>query len=142
MGASERKEVDRMTDARSRYRATVVLLLAAGCWALSAVRMSGMDAGPGGDLGGTGWFMATWAAMMAAMMLPVVAPLASRYRRIGRPLAAPGVPAAAFLAGYLAVWATVGLLVYELISTGRRALGAAFAWGPGGRWGAVRALGG
>jgi len=34
--------------------------------------MAGMDAGPGSDLGGPGWFAATWALMMAAMMLPAV----------------------------------------------------------------------
>jgi len=33
-----------------------------------------MDAGPGSDLGGPGWFAATWALMMA-MMLPAVAPM-------------------------------------------------------------------
>src|SRR5947209_11807749 len=111
-----------MTDARTRYPATApvigaVLALAAGCWAVSAVRMDGMDAGPGGDLGATGWFIATWAAMMAAMMLPVVAPLAGRYRqgRSPRTHGFQGFHTAAFLAAYLAVWAIAGLFVYELI---------------------------
>ena len=49
---------------------------AGGCWILSAVRMDGMDAGPAGYLGATGWFMGTWIVMMAAMMLPVIAPVA------------------------------------------------------------------
>src|ERR671924_2185904 len=39
-------------------------------WALTHRRMAGMDAGPGSDLGGLGWFAATWALMMAAMMRP------------------------------------------------------------------------
>ena len=34
----------------------------------------GMDAGPGTDLGGLGWFLGVWAAMMAAMMLPSAVP--------------------------------------------------------------------
>jgi len=41
--------------------------------------MAGMDAGPGSDLGGPGWFAATWALMMA-MMLPAVAPMVAAYR--------------------------------------------------------------
>lgn len=105
-----------------------LLLLAAGCWAISAARMDGMDTGPGGDLGATGWFMATWVGMMAAMMLPVVAPLALRYRRVS------------FVTAYLAVWAIAGLVVYELIAGGRRAFGEALAWHHGGRWVAVAVL--
>ena len=37
--------------------------------------MRGMDAGPGTDLGGLGWFLGIWVTMMAAMMLPSVAPM-------------------------------------------------------------------
>ncbi len=130
-----------MTEARSWYPAKAaviagVVLLAVGCWAISAVRMDGMDAGPGGDLGGTGWFMATWVGMMAAMMLPVAAPLAVRDQQVLRPgaLAPPVVQRAAFLAAYLAVWAIAGLFVYELIAFGRGVFGEAFAWTNGGRW--------
>ncbi len=119
-----------------------VVLLAAGCWAISAVRMNGMDAGPGGDLGGTGWFMGTWVAMMAAMMLPVVAPLAVGYQgvRRRRALGEPVFQRAAFLAAYLAVWAIAGLFVYEVISFGRGVFGDVSAWNHGGRWAAVGVL--
>jgi hypothetical protein len=48
----------------------LLLAVAAITWALTHRRMAGMDAGPGSDLGGLGWFAATWALMMAAMMLP------------------------------------------------------------------------
>jgi predicted metal-binding membrane protein len=137
-----------MSDARRSYLAKApvigaVVLLAAGCWAISAVRMDGMDAGPGGDLGATGWFMATWVGMMAAMMLPVVTPLAVRYQPVRQPRtpAAPVIQRAAFLGAYLAVWAIAGLFVYELISGARHLFGGTFAWTDGGRWIAVAVLG-
>lgn len=117
-------------------------LFAAGCWAISALRMKGMDAGPGGALGATGWFMATWITMMAAMMLPVVAPLVVRYQqaRPAQALSPPGLQRAAFLVVYLAVWAVAGLFLYELISSGRRLFGETFAWDRGGRWVAIAVL--
>lgn len=49
----------------------LLLALAAMTWALTHRRMAGMDAGPGSDLGGPGWFAASW----ALMMLPAVAPM-------------------------------------------------------------------
>jgi predicted metal-binding membrane protein len=52
-------------------------------------------------------FLAGWAVMMAAMMLPSAAPLVLVYRR-----GASGVSTAALVAGYLGVWAAVGLLAY------------------------------
>lgn len=110
-----------------------LVAVAAGCWAISAVRMRGLDAGPGGELGATGWFAASWAVMMAAMMVPVVTPLAvTDPRRIG------GV--ATFVGAYLAVWAAAGLLVYGVVSAARDLLGAALAWNEGGRWAAVAVL--
>ena len=36
--------------------------------------MDGMDAGPASDLGSLSWFTATWLLMMAAMLLPSLAP--------------------------------------------------------------------
>jgi predicted metal-binding membrane protein len=47
-------------------------------------------------------FLAAWTLMMAAMMLPSIAPLALLYRGSRTRLAA----------GYLAVWAAIGLLPY------------------------------
>lgn len=136
-----------MNEARRPYSANApllaaVVLLAAGCWTISALRMNGMDAGPGGDLGSLGWFAGVWAVMMAAMMLPVIAPLAVRYQdfRRARTAAAPAVQRAAFLGAYLTVWAISGLFVYELISVTRRLFGEVFAWSHGGRWVAVAVL--
>jgi predicted metal-binding membrane protein len=86
-----------------------LLAVAAGAWAVTDDRMGGMDAGPGTELGGFGWFAVVWVTMMAAMMLPSIAPmvLAQARFQIG---ATP-----AFVAGYLLTWAAVGMLGYALI---------------------------
>ena len=41
-----------------------------------------MDAGPGTDLGGLGWFLGIWVTMMAAMMLPSVSPMVLAFARV------------------------------------------------------------
>ncbi|HYY74500.1 MAG TPA: DUF2182 domain-containing protein [Solirubrobacterales bacterium] len=86
-----------------------LLVVAAGAWAVTGDRMGGMDAGPGSELGGLGWFAVVWVTMMAAMMLPSIAPmvLAHAQVQIG---ASP-----AFVAGYLLTWAAVGMLGYALV---------------------------
>ncbi len=86
-----------------------VLLLLSGlvvaAWAVTVERMQGMDAGPGTDLGGLGWYLGIWVTMSAAMMLPSEAPAALLRR---------GSPTMLFLAGYLAVWTAFGLVAYAL----------------------------
>ena len=86
-----------------------LLVIAAGAWAVTGDRMGGMDAGPGTELGGLGWFAVVWVTMMAAMMLPSIAPmvLAQARVRIG--------VTPAFVAGYLLTWAAVGVLGYALV---------------------------
>jgi predicted metal-binding membrane protein len=86
-----------------------LLVVAAAAWAVTGDRMAGMDAGPGTELGGLGWFAAGWVTMMAAMMLPSIAPmvLANARVQIG---ATP-----AFVAGYLLTWAAVGVLGWALV---------------------------
>jgi predicted metal-binding membrane protein len=86
-----------------------LLVAAAGAWAVTGDRMGGMDAGPGTELGGLGWFAVVWVTMMAAMMLPSIAPMVLAHARaqIG---ATP-----AFVAGYLVTWAAVGLLGWALV---------------------------
>jgi hypothetical protein len=50
-------------------------LLAAGlAWWWTVERMAGMDMGPGTGLRTLGWFAGVWVVMMAAMMLPSLAP--------------------------------------------------------------------
>ena len=41
-----------------------LVLAAALAWWLSVDRMRGMNAGPSAELGGLGWFTATWLLMM------------------------------------------------------------------------------
>jgi predicted metal-binding membrane protein len=70
-----------------------------------------MDAGPGTDLGGLGWFLGIWVTMMAAMMLPSVSPMVLAFARVGR--ARPTrAPTPVFVAGYLAAWVLYGLIAY------------------------------
>lgn len=51
-------------------------------------------------------FLIAWVAMMAAMMLPAVLPVVSRYARAA---AGNAVPPIVFVTGYLAVWSVVGI---------------------------------
>lgn len=102
-----------------------LLALAAAAWAVTAVRMDGMDAGPGTDLGGLGWFMVVWIPMTLAMMLPATVPAAASL-----PLGSV-VP---FLAAYVAAWAAAGLGAYVLVE-GVRSLELGFlAWDEAGRY--------
>jgi predicted metal-binding membrane protein len=90
------------------HRATI--LLAAGAvaaWAVTVDRMRGMDAGPGTDLDGLGWYLGIWVTMTAAMMLPSAAPAAADVARLAR-----RVPTLLFATGYLAVWTVFGLAAY------------------------------
>ena len=108
----------------------VVLGLTGAAWALIDRRMGGMDGGPGAELVGLGWFALTWALMMAAMMLPAVAPTVVAYRRWA---VGPGATHM-FAAGYLVAWLAAGLLGYTLVE-GVRSLGLAFlAWDEAGRY--------
>jgi predicted metal-binding membrane protein len=110
-----------------------LLLLSAAGWALTSDRMDGMDAGPGTDLGGLGWFMGAWLTMMAAMMFPSIAPTVLTYARIEKGNRDPGRrrptgATAAFVAGYLIPWGAAGLLGYMLVE-GVRSLDVGFlAW--------------
>ena len=90
---------------------TMLLLsgLVVAAWAVTVERMQGMDAGPGTDLGGLGWYLGIWVTMTAAMMLPSEAPSALLVVRLRR-----GLPTLLFLTGYLAVWTAFGLVAYAL----------------------------
>jgi predicted metal-binding membrane protein len=94
----------------ARGRATILLVGgAAAAWAVTVARMRGMDAGPGTDLGGVGWYLGIWVTMTAAMMLPSAAPAAGQVARLAR-----RAPTLLFVAGYLAVWTVYGLAAYGL----------------------------
>jgi predicted metal-binding membrane protein len=94
----------------ARNRTMIVLFGAAVvAWAVTVERMRGMDAGPGTDLGGLGWYLGIWVTMTAAMMLPSATPAARQVARLARRL-----PTLLFTAGYLAVWTGYGLAAYGL----------------------------
>ena len=99
-----------------------MVLLGAGlaAWILSVQRMRGMDAGPGTDLGGLGWFLGIWVTMTAAMMLPSAAPMVLAYVHFSR-----SRRAGAFVVGYLMVWTLYGLAAYVVY---RLVEGAAVGW--------------
>ena len=114
-------------------------LLAVLSWAVTDDRMAGMDAGPGTDLGGLGWFIGVWIVMMAAMMFPSIAPMVVMYARIQegkreRGQAPPAGATAVFVAGYLVSWTLAGLLGYAIVET-VRALDIGFlAWDEAGAY--------
>jgi predicted metal-binding membrane protein len=118
--------------ARARLGLIAVLFaLAALAWWSTAGRMSGMDDGPGTELGAVGWFLGVWIVMMAAMMFPSVSPTVALYARMARrgPRIAPFV----FASGYLATWTTAGLGAYGLYKLGDALLGDELAWDGAGR---------
>src|SRR5262252_7770317 len=89
--------------------AAAALGLAAAAWVVTVGRMSGMDMGVATRLGSFAFFIAAWAWMMAAMMLPGAAPAVVRRAQAG---GVRGVPL--FVGSYLAVWALVGVVVYAV----------------------------
>jgi predicted metal-binding membrane protein len=121
-----------LTALQSELGVVAALLGVAGlAWWSTAERMAGMDAGPGTALGSVGWFTGVWATMMAAMMLPSLAPAAAVFaaavrREISRLLL--------FAGGYLLVWSLAGIVAYGLFEVGARLFGGSLAWHAGGRW--------
>jgi predicted metal-binding membrane protein len=86
------------------------MVVAAACWVLAIRLMSGMDMGVATRLGSFGFFLAAWASMMAAMMLPGTAAAVVRSAR-----ARGDVHRVPTLVGsYLAVWLLLGVAVYGL----------------------------
>jgi len=121
--------------ARTIQQGTLLLGAALATWIVTVVRMRGMDAGPGTDLGGLGWFVGIWVTMMAAMMLPSVAPMVLLFDRVSAERARRGqryVPTWIFVASYFAVWTVYGLGAYALYR-GIRSLGIGYLdWDRGG----------
>jgi predicted metal-binding membrane protein len=111
-----------------RARSTVaiwatLLAVAALCWAWlltwSAGSSMGMDAAMGmsGAPPTLAAFLGVWVVMMAAMMLPSVAPVSRTYLRVlrtGRPRGAAPLRVVGLVAGYLLAWAGYGLVAFVL----------------------------
>lgn len=131
---SERGELARASVAmRGRLGLVALLLvLAVAAWWSTADRMAEMDAGPGTALGALGWFLGVWVVMMAAMMLPSLAPTTALYARMTRQRGLDR--ALLFTSGYLLVWGIAGLAAYGLFALGRSFFGGVLAWHAGGRW--------
>jgi predicted metal-binding membrane protein len=116
-----------------------LLILAALAWALTDGRMTDMDAGPGTDPGGLGWFLGVWVVMMAAMMFPSIAPMVVMFARIqegkrSRGKSAPAGATAIFVGGYLVAWAGAGLAGYAIFQIGAELTGDTFAWDNAGQY--------
>ena len=125
-----------------------LILLAAIAWAITGDRMDGMDAGPGTDLGGLGFWVTAWVVMMAAMMFPSIAPMVVMHARLEEGNRREGESTAGttalFIGGYLVTWAAAGLVGYAIFEAGR-ALDIGFlSWDRGGPYvaGAVIVLAG
>jgi len=110
----------------TRDRATlltyaVLLLVTAGAWVsmlwspMGGQDMAGMEMAMTPTVGEAAAFVATWAIMMAAMMLPSAAPMIGLYAATQRNAASRSAKAAAvasFALTYLALWAVTGLPIY------------------------------
>jgi predicted metal-binding membrane protein len=108
--------VGRVSGARSLWRVTpqvsALLIIAAIAW-VAIIVWSQSNSSMSGDMGlELPAFLIAWTVMMAAMMLPSVAPVASLYarsiveHRVRR--------LSLFTAGYLIVWAAAGVLAFAL----------------------------
>lgn len=118
-----------------RVRLGLVVLLfatAALAWWWTADQMRGMDDGPWTALGTLSWFIGVWIVMMAAMMLPSVAPTVALYSRMTK-RRSPVAPLA-FTAGYLLAWASVGALAFALAAVAGSISSDFLAWDRAGRW--------
>jgi predicted metal-binding membrane protein len=114
-----------------------LLLLAAIAWAMTGDRMAGLDAGPGTDLGGLGFWVTAWVVMMAAMMFPSIAPMVVMYARVEEGKRRKGQPTQAgataiFVCGYLLTWTAAGLVGYAIFEAGRSPDLGFLAWDSGG----------
>jgi len=119
--------------ARSRLGLVgLLLVLAVVGWWWTVDQMQGMDDGPWTALGAFAWFLAVWVVMMAAMMLPSVAPTVALYASMTK-RRSPVAPLL-FAMGYLVAWAVVGVVAFVVATSGGRVFGDVLAWDRGGRW--------
>ena len=134
--AARRQDSGQLADALTAMRGRLGLVallfgLAGLAWWVTAERMTGMDAGPGTDLGVLGWFTGVWVVMMAAMMFPALAPTVALYAKM---TSARGPSRGLlFAAGYLLIWGAAGVLAYALFRIGRGLFADSLAWRAGGQ---------
>lgn len=97
----------------------VALAALIGCaivaWYATIAGFAGMQPGPGAMGLGLAAFLAAWTLMMAAMMLPALAPLTSMYLRSIRSTGTRLTKTrrtVALVLGYLLAWAAFGVIAY------------------------------
>lgn len=105
----------------------LVLVAAAAAWAWVLLGRGAMGAATGTMGLDPLTFVGMWTVMMAAMMLPATAPVASLYARTVTVHRTPRM--IAFTAGYVLVWAAAGLPAYALAAGAARAANAHVATG-------------
>lgn len=96
-----------------KYITPVTLVLLLGtviAWVVMILQAQSMGSMPGTMGMSLAAFIVMWAIMMAAMMLPSLLPLASRYIQMINRFKWAGL--ISFIAGYLVVWSTLGILAY------------------------------
>ena len=109
-GGSRSAVITSASTAATAAALTTTLGVAAASWVVAVRLMNGMDMGAQTRLGSFTFFVAAWAAMMAAMMLPGAAPAVLRcVHTTSRVRAIP-----LFVGSYLAIWILVGVAVYAL----------------------------
>jgi predicted metal-binding membrane protein len=123
-----------------------LLAVAAVAWVAVAVRMGGMESGPGMVPEELGVYLSTWIVMMAAMMLPSVWPAVGLYAtlhqgRRGEGRAAPGGATGMFVGGYLVVWAAAGVVAFASYRAARAIAPDTLMWEEGGHWVAAAVIG-
>jgi predicted metal-binding membrane protein len=110
-----------------------LLAAAAVAWTVTVRDALAMGNGPGTMGRGLAGFVALWTAMMAAMMLPSVAPVGSMYLGTLRDSSAGAVRAlrvGSLVVGYLVAWGAFGILGYAAAWGGGRVAEAAPALAP------------
>ncbi|MET9358388.1 DUF2182 domain-containing protein [Streptomyces sp. NPDC006617] len=97
----------------------LIVLVAVPAWVLTVGQARGMGAEPGTMGMALPLFLLLWLTMMAAMMLPSMAPVAITWARgIGRQSSGRTrtLRTVEFVGGYLLVWTAVGLLAYAVLA--------------------------
>jgi len=86
-----------------------LLACAAVAW-LITIRQAGSMGTGGVAMMSAGVFLVTWLVMMVAMMFPSVAPMTLAFASVTRSRGEGYLPTAAFVLGYILVWAVSGLV--------------------------------
>jgi predicted metal-binding membrane protein len=97
----------------------LIVLIAVAAWVLTLGQARDMGIEPGTMGMALPLFLLLWVTMMAAMMLPSMAPVAITWvRGIGRQSSGwtRAVRTIGFVGGYLLVWTSFGLLVYAALA--------------------------